>query len=51
MSMEGRCFGLYAKRTFRRRIPFTAADFLMLTLPLFCRSHRAELSRRPIFLY
>ena len=34
MSMEGRCFGLHAKRTFRRRIPFTAADFLMLTLAI-----------------
>ena len=30
VSMEGRCFGLYPTRTFRRRIPFGAVDALAI---------------------
>lgn len=30
VSMEGRCFGLYPARTFRRRIPFRRADALAI---------------------
>ncbi len=32
VSMEGRCFGLHPTRTFRRRIPFTRVDALVVAI-------------------
>lgn len=32
VSMEGRCFGLHPTRTFRRRIPFSAVDALVVAV-------------------